>query len=123
MCSPVLIWDDASFDLLMVFANPNRKPGAQFTIVQGIHDTEHLSFVKTKSVGRFFFILKMGSNVEGISHIRFYDATIHYKASRQKHCQLLAGEAINLKSTHYVKMLLIILTVTTTTVSLLYVGF
>jgi hypothetical protein len=66
---PVLIRDDTSFHLLMIFADSNGKPGAQFPIVQGIHDTEHLSFVKTKSVRRFLFIFKMGSNIERVSYI------------------------------------------------------
>lgn len=66
---PVLIRDDASFYLLMIFANSNSKPRAQFSIVQGIHDTEHLSFVKTKSIWRFLFIFKMGSNIERITYI------------------------------------------------------
>lgn len=74
---PVFIGDDASFYLLMIFANSNGKPRAQLSIVQGIHDTEHFSFVKTKSVGRLLFIFKMSSNIEWISYIWFYNATIY----------------------------------------------
>lgn len=74
---PVFIGDDASFYLLMIFANSNGKPRAQLSIVQGIHNTEHFSFVKTKSIGRFLFIFKMSSNIEWISYIRFYNATIY----------------------------------------------
>lgn len=45
--SPVFVGDDASLHLLVVLADANSKPGAQLAIIQGVHHTEHLAFVKT----------------------------------------------------------------------------
>lgn len=66
---PVLIGDDASFHFLVILANANSEPGAQFSIVQGIHDPEHLAFIETKSIRRFLLVFKVGSDIERISHI------------------------------------------------------
>lgn len=47
MVLPVFVGNDASLHLLVVLANTNGQPGAQLSIVEGVHDAEHLALVKT----------------------------------------------------------------------------
>lgn len=46
MWSPVFVGDDAPLHLLVILANANSQPGAQFAIVEGVHHSEHLALVK-----------------------------------------------------------------------------
>lgn len=66
---PVLIGDDASLHLLVILANPDSEPGAQLSIVQRVHNPEHLSFVKTQPIRGLLLVLKVGSDIERISYI------------------------------------------------------
>lgn len=69
MLSPVFVGDDAPLHLLMVLANANSQPGAQFAVVEGVHHTEHLALVKAQTIRRFLFILKVCPDVERVTNI------------------------------------------------------
>lgn len=67
--SPVLVGNNAPFHFLMILANTDREPGAQFAVVERVYYTKHLTLVKAQPIWRLFFIFKMCADVEGVAHI------------------------------------------------------
>lgn len=67
--SPVLVGDYAPLHFLMVLSDANGQPGAKLAIVEGVHHAENLALVKAQPVRRFFLVLKVRPDVEGITDV------------------------------------------------------
>lgn len=77
---PILVGDDAPLHLLVVLANADGEPGAQFAIVKGVNHSKDLALVEAQAVGRLLFVLKMGPDVERVTYVGLYNAPVHWEA-------------------------------------------
>lgn len=83
---PILVGDDSPLHLLVVLADANGEPRTQFAIVKGVNHSKDLTLVEAQAVGRLLLILKMGPDVERVTNVRLYNASVHWEA---KKCILL----------------------------------
>lgn len=77
---PILVGDDAPLHLLVVFANADGEPGAQFAIVKGVNHSKDLALIEAQAVGRLLLVLKMGPDVERVTYVGLYNAPVHWEA-------------------------------------------
>lgn len=82
--SPVLVGDNASLHFLVVLPDADGQPGAQFAIVESVHHSEHLSFIKAQPIRRLFLVLKVRPDVEGVAHIRLHYSPIHWRTGHKQ---------------------------------------
>lgn len=79
---PVFVGNDASLHLLVVLADANGEPGAQFAVVEGVHHAKHLALVEAQAIRRLFLIFKMRPDVKGVAHVWLHDPPIHWREAK-----------------------------------------
>ncbi len=77
---PILVGDDAPFHLLVVLADADGEPRAQFAVVKGVDHSEDLPLIEAQAVGRLLLVLKMGPDVEWVTYVGLYNAPVHWEA-------------------------------------------
>ncbi len=79
---PILIGDDAPFHLLVILADADGEPRAQFAVVKGVDHSEDLPLIEAQAIGRLLLVLKMGPDVERVTYVGLYNAPVHWEAKR-----------------------------------------
>lgn len=73
---PALVGDDALLQQLLVFANADRQPVAELSVVEGVHHLEDVPPAEGQALRSLFLILKVGPNEEGVSAPRHQNVIV-----------------------------------------------